>query len=522
MSILKDRLNSWREAMRPKPKEPKPDAPQEMETAGHSGYFITSVTAFAVACAAATEWYWAVLFCIEAVGRVMFHWDTAAGSAERGRNLWDFAFATNLPILIGLVCATVPIVLWSMVWLPTWFAARNTGRWRRITACATGLLCNFLIVVSGTVIMNGNRQEQVRAGLVQEQGRDAGIEALKSRRASAEEHLRQMTGPELGNKLQAQAARAGAAGWKATVEASCAARDPLCTARTSAIGSAVAADEYRKQIDDLTAQIAAAPTAAAVAVNVDDRNGAALNRFAQLVEVWRPPFVALTCTLIGIFGGWWLVGLYDKLAAGRTTISAMRKEAWADDEHMIADLREQEKPKAAPMDAGYHGDVIWDDQGAEMKWVEGFVNKRGKWVPGHYRKTGGKKKVVVVDEPAAISSGDERVGWDKVNDNGQSDEISADVDYADGARVTGAGVLEGRGTGEVSGGLAAGEVRTDASGDDFGADGAVGTASSAWDALIGEPQDLGVDYETPFGPPAPQVGLGADGTDGVMRPVAAE
>jgi hypothetical protein len=90
--------------------------------------------------------------------------------------------------------------------------------------------------------------------------------------------------------------------------------------------------------------MAAAPTEAAVAANVEDNVGRELNTFAQYVEVWRPPFVAVICTLIGIFGAWWVLALMQ----GLNPRDVMRS-GWADESHRIEDLRHEEAIKPQPM-----------------------------------------------------------------------------------------------------------------------------------------------------------------------------
>lgn len=528
-------------------REPKVETPApEMETAGKSAFFLTSAGAFIVLCAAITEWYWAIVFCIESVGRIHFDWDAAAGNtpASTAKALWDFSFSTNLPVLLGLLFATLPIVLWSMVWLPTWFAARGTGRWRRVTMCVAGLLCNFLIVVSGTVIMNGNRQEQVRESLVVEQTREEGVAALARQKETLKARLDAMTTEKMGSRFQAQAARAGEIGWAETIRQAEQQQDPLLPQIRRAMGSAKAADALQKQIDDLDAKIAAAPTRAAVAANVEDKDGAAMNHFATMVEVYRPPFVALVCTIIGIFGGWWLVGLYDKLAAGRQIIREQTADGtpWADEAHMVPDMREEEPVKSRGM-APAKERVVDGETGEELVKVTPREywrrtkgkGKKGQPVPMEVDPVDAAPDDAPVlgahDDRVARSGADERSGvevgddlrpeaTDDVSVVGAAGPAIVDPDAADDVHLRRAAEL-----GDDEPGPAAGvDGNGDADAGDQREDAAVNAASLY--AFLSEPNpgrdQPRVVYDAPIGPQQPK-GLGPEGKDGViLADVAAE
>lgn len=279
--------------------------------------WLLSIPAAATLIAAVVEWYWAILFCIEATGRLDWSFETASGTETNSVNAWGFAFSAHIPVLLGLIFATVPIVLWSMVWLPVWMQARGAGRWRRVTMAATGLLANALVVISGTVVMNYNRQEQVRASLVTEQSADAGRAAIGARLQVAQAELARITDPIMTTN-EARAARAGVAGWRTYIAESRADPDvpPADRQRIArAMGSAEAADALRTRIEALTVQQATAAPEAATAARVDDDVGVGLNTFASYAEVYRPPFVALLCTMVGIFGVWWWVALAERMRA---------------------------------------------------------------------------------------------------------------------------------------------------------------------------------------------------------------
>lgn len=329
----------WREF-----KEKREEAKAQKQTAaalhsehGHGRFFLLTVPATATIFAAIVEVYWAFLFCIEATGHLLLDWSTAVGSNTPASGAWHFAFTVNsVAVLIGLACATVPIVMISMVWLPVQFTMRGTGRWRRGTMIFCGLLANLLVIVSGTVVMNGNRQEQVREGAVVEQTAAQGRAAIDARLAFEQEQLRLALNNS--NPYLNQAANVGAAEWERSYVAQArATNDPRLPQLERALGAARAADERRANIERLTVERATAAPEAATAVNVDDTAGRSLNEFATAVQVWRPPFVAFICTLVGIFGAWWTLALMQGLNP-----RDVLRSGWADDAHRIEDLREQE------------------------------------------------------------------------------------------------------------------------------------------------------------------------------------
>jgi hypothetical protein len=176
-------------------------AAKHHHTDGHeSRFWLLSIPATATLCAAFVEVYWATLFCIEATGSLNNDWAMAVGAGQPLSGSWHFAFdIRSVPVLIGLVAATIPIVMWSMVWLPVQMKARGTGRWRRVTMITAGLLANALVIVSGTVVMNSNRQEQVRAGQVVEQQAGQNRAAIQAQIDSVNGDLARLTDRRVNN-----------------------------------------------------------------------------------------------------------------------------------------------------------------------------------------------------------------------------------------------------------------------------------------------------------------------------------
>jgi hypothetical protein len=105
---------------------------------------------------------------------------------------------------------------------------------------------------------------------------------------------------------------------------------------------------------------------------VEDTVGAELNTFAQVVEVWRPPFVAVICCLIGIFGAWWVLALMQGLNP-----RDVLRSGWADEGHRIEDLRTQPSVVPEPMQAPR--EAIYDaETGEELTHVRSTWRKKPK------------------------------------------------------------------------------------------------------------------------------------------------
>ena len=237
-----------------------------------SRFWLLDIPAAATICAAFVEVYWALLFCIQATGAVDWNWSTALASTTPPSGAWDFSFSAHLPVLIGLLAATAPIVMLSMVWLPVQFAMRGAGRFRRGTLIGVGLLANILVIVSGTIVMNSNRQEQVRESVVVEQTAAQGRAAIDARLAFEQDQLRLALSNS--NPYLNQAANVGAAEWERSYVAQArASNDPRLPMLERALGAARAADQRRANIERLTVERAQAAPEAATAANVEDRVG---------------------------------------------------------------------------------------------------------------------------------------------------------------------------------------------------------------------------------------------------------
>lgn len=393
------RVSAWNRERKERAEEKRAHAALNSHH-GHGRFFLLHVPATATVMAAFVEWYWALLFCVEATGSVDWNYETSVGTDMQSSALWNFAFSTHWPVFLGLVCATIPIVMLSMVWLPVQFSMRGSGRWRRGSVIAVGVLANILVIVSGTVVMNYNRQDQVREALVIEQTADA----QRSMLTASVEDLRGELDTLMNHRSTyvATAASVGAVAYERDYVAQArASNDPRLPLLERALGSARRADELRAQIRAARAEVAQAAPAAAAQANVEDNVGRELNTFAQYVEVWRPPFIAVICTLIGIFGAWWVLALMQ----GLNPRDVMRS-GWADEGHRIEDLRAEAPVAAQPMRPAR--EVVTDAETGEE-----LIKITPK---PHWRRQKGKKQQVDVqpaplpDEVGVSQDGGNRIG----------------------------------------------------------------------------------------------------------------
>jgi len=432
----------WARERKERAEERKAQALNSVKAHHDSHFWLLTLPGTMILFAGGVEVVWAILFCIEATGHAQLHVEWAAGTIVPAVSKWDFAFSSDVLLLLALMAATVPIVIWSMVWLPVQMKARGQGKWRRVTMIGAGLLCNALVIVSGTVVMNANRQEQVRSGLVVEQSAAQGRAALTARRDAIQARWATLTAPS-NTTLQAQAARAGVAGWDSYITT---ARSQLQAGTISqqrfdlierARGSAVAAEAYQHDMDNLAGQIAAAAPEAATAAHVQDEVGSGMDSFAEHVKVYRPPFVALCCTVLGIFGAWWMIGMIEAMNS-----HSVASSGWADEAHRIED-HSHEAPlpvdPAGPVPPKQQRRVYNPETGRE----EVFVQPKGHWRPtGKKRKTADghiAEEMEIVPEIQPSERGVEVDGGDRIGSaradgdqpqNEQRPVESAEIDAA--------------------------------------------------------------------------------------------
>lgn len=415
------------------------------------------------------------------------------------------------PYIFGFGAVAVGIPYVAKIAIPVFMSLDwRTNLWPKAWALLIALAVS-LVVIAGTFTVQGHSiVEKGRDALVAEQTQQQGVAALEARRNAIDARWKSLTDSS-NTTLQAQAARAGVAGWDSYIATAKrqAAAGTISESRLALIerakGSAIAAEEYQKQMDDLTAQIASAPTAASAAARVETGGAGWIQSTMDWLEGTRAILLSLVMDIVCLMMPWIALRLEQArnrqlaMVRGETFVMGDGRPAWADESHMIRDHRADEKIAPEEMDAAYQGDVIYDGvTGEELNYIAAYKNARGKWIPGHYRKTG-KRKPKVVDDVGVVLESDSRAARSEsmaavVIEDPAAEEFPAEP-LADND-------LEPQTVEEEA---VANSTPDDSS--DFLAD------------LIGPPRDI-VDYGEEFGPPAPEKKLGADGKDGVL--IAAE
>lgn len=519
MTTLRDRLDAAMAQLRPS--QPVEAAPKKADPPGVIPESLVKSAKLAswIAFFALVYFLWLYTLDIAADRSASLHL-TRAGQWTGDIQFW-------FPYIFGFAAVAVGIPYVAKIAIPVFMSLDwRANLWPKIWALFIALAVS-LVVIAGTFTVQGHSiVEKGREALVAQETQQQGVAALQARRDAIKQRWETLTASS-NTTLQAQAARAGVAGWDAYIAA---AKQQVAAGTTSpqrlalierAKGSAIAAEEYQKQMDDLTAQIAAAPTAASAAARVETGGAGWIQSTMDWLEGTRAILLSLVMDIVCLMMPWIALRLEQQrnrqLAMVRGETFVMQNgDVWADETMMIRDMRQEAKVDAAPMDAGYHGDVIYDgNTGEEMKWVEGHVNKRGKWVPGHYRKTG-KKKPKVADDVGVVLDSDSRAARSGVEGSDDvfispsvGDHVVGDSDIAAGGSV----VADEGVSVAAAGAAAVDEPHADPA-----------SADALYASLFNEPgpELPGVDYGEEYGPPAPEKKLGADGKDGVLVSVAAE
>lgn len=318
------------------------------------------------------------------------------------------------PYIVGFAGIAVGIPYVAKIAIPvfmsmTWRENLWPKAWSLFIAIAVSLvvIAGTFTVQGETIIESGRESAVAVAQAGQER---AGLEASI---VGAEAELKTMM--DNRNAYLAQAASVGAAEWERSyVQQARREKDARLPQIERALGAARAADAKREEIKALRQQLARSTTTEALVERVETPRNAWIGATLDWLEGARAMLLALVMDIVCLLMPWIALRLEQARARqlamvrGETFVMGDGRPAWADESHMIRDHRAEAKAEPAPMDAAYQGDVIYDgNTGDEMSWVEGYVNKRQKWVPGHYRKTG-KKKPVVVDDVGVVLESDSR------------------------------------------------------------------------------------------------------------------
>lgn len=341
---------------------------------------------------------------------VYFLWLYTLGiAADRAESLhltkfgqWVGDIQFWFPHIFGFAAVAVGIPYVAKIAIPVFMSLDwKANAWPKAWALFIALAVS-LVVIAGTFTVQGhNIVEKGREALVAEQTQQQGVAALQARRDAIKQRWETLTASS-NTTLQAQAARAGVAGWDAYIAA---AKQQVAAGTTSparlalierAKGSAIAAEEYQKQMDDLTAQIAAAPTAASAAARVETGGAGWIQSTLDWLEGTRAILLSLVMDIVCLMMPWIALRLEQarnrQLAAfrGEDFIAKDGRPAWATEAQMIPDFREEETPRAKPMVP--NNEKVFDaETGEELVKIKPRE---------YYRRAGKKKKGEAVEMPA--------------------------------------------------------------------------------------------------------------------------
>lgn len=348
------------------------------------------LTMVGVAALSGSTWM-LLVFIAGSVGHV--DWAFAYAATERGvtQNQWHYEADIHLLVGIGLALFCIAIAIFNA----TWLEARKHlhGLIKTIVTCI-GVAVGLFMISGAIVVQQRGTDARARDEVVAAQTAQVGVAEAASRLEYARARLREMRANP--NAYMAQAASVGAAEWEHTYIAQArATNDPRLPMIERALGAARAADTQEAEIARLTASQAAAQTTTVQAQAVTVRAGGFMAGPTAILEDARKPITAVLGELLALtaFGFALAAWLSRRQVDGLGAIPLHN--------FMLDDKSTAERPgyvppsqrQTAPMDANYKGDVIYDEQGNELRYVEGHVRpKDGKWIPGHYRKTGARQK----------------------------------------------------------------------------------------------------------------------------------
>lgn len=356
---------------------------------------------------------------------------------------WTGEFSFWWPYVIGFAIVAFGIPYVAKIAIPTFMSLGWRGNfWPKLWALIIAFSVS-LVVIAGTFAVQGDTlMERDRESAVAVEQVQQGRAVLEARISARQQELSEMMNNR--NAYLAQAASVGAAEWERSYVAQArATNDPQLPRIERALGAARAADTVRADLQSLREQLAQAPAVAAVQGEVvTERTGWIADTLGWLEGI-RAILLSLVMDIVALMMPWIALRLEQARSRQLGFVTGVVGKPWAPEELRIEDMRQQTPPPAAPMDAAYKGDAIFDERGNELRWVEGFVRKKdGKWIPGHYRPTGKKQKATVdvtfTDTEGNVrtfSSGGAASHGALVGDDGSVTEIERGVVQDGGGRI---------------------------------------------------------------------------------------
>jgi hypothetical protein len=509
-----------------RPSTPREEAPKEADPPG-------AIPVSLVRSAKVASWiaYFALMY---------FLWERALSVSEAKYETmavthigpWaDLDLAIFFPLLVGYAFVVVGVLYVAKIAIPILVSLNwKEHLWPKTWALIITVLVSVVLItgtatVGSDAIIESERDKVVAVEQV-EQGR-AGIQASIT---GAEAELKSMM--ENRNAYLAQAASVGEEQWVASYVAQARrekdARLPMIERAT---GAARAADVKRAEIKQLRQQLAMAATTASVSSEVNTARTGPLNAMLGFLNAFWVLLLAVVMDITCLIMPWIALRLEQarnrQLAAfrGEDFIAKDGRPAWADEAHMIPDMREEEKIRSGPMVP--NREEVFDAETGER-----LVKIKPR---EYYRRTGGKKRDAPVEMPAdpielpdeagVVFDSDSRAARSGVEE-GDATPVPADADQpldAEGGSAAETGLSNAYG-GEADVHVAAADSAMDWSENRIEDEKVLESPDDLLALLTGDPlpaEELSEDPDF-IGPPAPvEKRLGADGAGGVVT-IAAE
>ena len=495
---LRDRLDAAMAQLRPS--QPVEAAPKEVDPPG-------AIPASLVKSAKAASWiaYFALMY---------FLWERVLSVSEAKYETmsvthigpWaDLDLAIFFPLLIGYTFVVVGVPYVAKIAIPILVSLNwKEHLWPKLWAAIITVLVS-IVLITGTATVGSDaiiESERDKAVAVEQVGQArASIEASIT---GAEAELKSMM--ENKNAYLAQAASVGEEQWVASYVAQARrekdARLPMIERAT---GAARAADAKRTEIKALRQQLATSATTASVSSEVNTARTGPLNAMLGFLNAFWVLLLAVVMDITCLIMPWIALRLEQarnrQLAAfrGEDFIAKDGRPAWATEAEMIPDFREETPARAKPMVP--NSEEVFDAETGER-----LVKVKG--AREHFRKAGKKKgeKVAVPVDPVTLP--------DDVGVVLDSDSRAARNEPMSAVAIEPEEVFSDPSPEPMADMDTASEIAEETAVSD--------PATDFYASLIGPAQELGVEYDEEFGPPAPEKKLGADGKDGVLVSVAAE
>ena len=509
MTTLRDRLDAAMAQLRPS--QPVEKTAKALPPGAAPLLWCVLLTGVGIAALVGSTWM-LLVFVAGSVGHVDWHSDYSATNEGPASFVWSVSASIHWLVGVGLFLFCAAIAMFNATWLE---ARRHLAPGlMKNTMTAIGVAVALFMISGAIVVQQKGSDARAQDSAKAVQTARAGVAAVDAEIASIETEMERLCAPSL-TTWQAQACRSGEAAWTDRVAIAKRQKSAQIDIIERAMADAKAGDAWRAQLRELRKQRAvAAVTTVSEEVQTVKAEGW-MAAFTAFLEDVRKPVTATLGELLAMIAFGLAMSAWATRRAHEDVVAGAINGMWADESHMIPDMRADEKPRARPMVP--NSEEVFDAETGER-----LVKVKG--AREHFRKAGKKKgeKVAVPVDPVTLPDhvgvvldSDSRAARSVV-ESGDDQATETGADSALANRGEAAAVDDG-----FSPDASVGIDHADESGRDGDGIDAVGSdATDFLDSLIGPAQELGVEYDEEFGPPAPEKKLGAEARDGVM--IAAE